>query len=312
MPKKDRLQEKDIEEILKKCKKLGFKEGTIQRIAEDHQAKTERTSKIQNVADLQATEPISLTRYRNSRFIMANPLFSCDQKKRIEPIEYYFFDNEGNERFVQVTANATYGMATQRDADLIRFAISKIGEIGQRTGHYPDTIEESAYGILKALGRNTTKRGYDCLREAIDRLSGHIIKTNAFTPDSKTIFQDNIAGFEWVEDEHHTIKKLRIRIPKRLIEAIREKGILVIDPLVVLERGSLKKRLLELVQVHMGTKSEWEIGLIKLIETLPYNDTPRRLKQEIKRCNLPYDLSFRKNNLKNEIIRFQLPQKSSI
>jgi Replication initiator protein A len=305
MPKKDYLQEKSIDVILETYKKLGVKEEYIQKIALEHQAKAQIASKNENFANIKAAEPICLTRYRNARSIMANPFFSCDQKKRIEPIEYRFFDSEGHERFVQVTANATYGMATQRDADIIRFAISKIGEIGQRTGHYPDTIEESAYALLKAIGKSNTKQNYTWLKGAIERLSGHTIKTNTFTSNSKTTFLDNIAGFEWVEDQNRAIQKLKVRLPKQLIEAIRNRGILIIDQTVIEESGSLKKRLLELVQVHMGTKSEWEIGLEKLKSIIPYNAESKYFKKELKRCNLPYEVTFRANSSKQQIIRFQ-------
>lgn len=305
MTKRTKLQDKNIDLLLETCKKFGVKEETIQKIEQNHQNQAQIASRKEKIADLKAVEPISLTRYRNARFIMANPLFSCDRKKRIEPIEYRFFDNEGQERFIQVTANATYGMATQRDADIIRFAISKIGEIGQQTDHYPDTIEETAYGILKALKRNTSRQGYDGLKEAIDRLSGHVIKTNTFTVNSKLVFMDNIAGFEWVEDENNNIQRLRIRLPKQLIDAIRERHILALDPLVIAESGSLKKRLLELVQVHMGSKNQWEIGLEKLKSILPYNREAKYLKKEIQRCNLNYKITFRTNSSKEQIICFQ-------
>jgi plasmid replication initiation protein len=305
MPKKERLQEKNIDKILETCQKFGLKEETIQKIALEHQTKAQTTSRKEKLANLKAVEPVCLTRYRNARFIMANPLFSCDQKKRIEPIEYRFFDSEGHERFVQVTANATYGMATQRDADIIRFAISKIGEIGQQTGHYPDTIEESAYAILKAIGKNNKKENYVWLREAVQRLSGHVIHTNTLTSDHKTIFLESIAGFEWVEHESRTIKKLKIRLAKRLINTIRDRGILAIDKSVIEESGSLKKRIFELVHVHMGTKNEWEIGLEKLKQIIPYNAESKYFKKEIKRCDLPYKLTFRTNSSKQQIIRFQ-------
>jgi plasmid replication initiation protein len=240
---------------------------------------------------------------------MANPLFSCDQKKRTEPIEYRFYDSEGHERFVQVTANATYGMATQRDADLIRFAISKIGEIGQQTGHYPDTIEESAYGILKEIGKSNVKQNYAWLRSAIQRLSGHTIHTNAFSSNSKEIFFENMADFRWIEDKDKKIKKLRIRLADFLIESIRERGILAIDRSIIEESGSFKKRLLEIIQVHMGTKNQWEIGLEKLSNIIPYEGETKHLKQEIKRCHLPYKLMFRTHSSKRQIISFQrLPE----
>jgi plasmid replication initiation protein len=305
MPKKDYLQDKNIDEILKTYKKLGLTEERIQKIILEHEATSQIVSRKENIANIKAVEPVCLTRYRNARFIMANPLFSCDQKKRIEPIEYRFYDSEGNERFVEVTANATYGMATQRDADIIRFAISKIGEIGQRTGHYPDTIEESAYAILKAIGKSDTKQNYIWLREAIKRLSGHTIYTNAFSSDSKTTFLDTIAGFEWVEDQNQAIKKLKIRLPKQLIEAIRDKGVLVIDQAVIEESGSLKKRILELVKVHMGEKKEWEIGLEKLKSIIPYTGTNKHLKEQINRRNLPYRITFRLNSSKQHIVRFE-------
>jgi hypothetical protein len=78
---------------------------------------------------------------------------------------------------------------------------------------------------------------------------------------------------------------------------------------VIEESGSLKKRIFELVHVHMGTKNEWEIGLEKLKHIIPYNAESKYFKKEIKRCDLPYKLTFRTNSSKQQIIRFQrLPE----
>jgi plasmid replication initiation protein len=299
------MRKKDINVVLEAGKKFRLQEKTMQQLERAEEAIVQKATRKTESANIKAIKPVCLTRYRNARFIMANPLFSCDRKKRTEPIRYRFFDSEGYERFVEVTADATYGMATQRDADIIRYAISKIGEIGQQTGYYPDTIEESSYALLKAIGKDDSKRDYDWLKEALERLSRHTIKTNAFTPDSKNIFLDNIAGFEWVENKDRQIKNLRIRVAKFLIEAIRNKGILVIDQAVIEESGSLTKRILELVQVHMGTKNEWEIGLEKLKSIIPYTGKNYHFKEQITRRNLPYKITFRNNSSKQQIVRFQ-------
>ena len=91
---------------------------------QEEQASQEQAEKNKNAFELACT-PISLSQVRSERHFMRYPLFSTDQKIRFQPIEYRSQDGT---RYVTVTANATYGMATQRDADILRYAISKLAE----------------------------------------------------------------------------------------------------------------------------------------------------------------------------------------
>ena len=132
-------------------------------LAELHQQRIERETREaqerQEAAEAplreQALElakvPVDLTRYRNERNLMMFPFCSTAKAKRVKSIRYTSADGK---RWLEVTANYEYGMAKIWDFDILRFALSKAGEISLRVGYFPSSVEFSGYEFLKALGRN--------------------------------------------------------------------------------------------------------------------------------------------------------------
>src|SRR5262245_30349728 len=85
-----------------------------------------------------ARKTIELTRYRSERNLMLYPFCSTSKKKRLKEIEYRSSDGK---RWLQVTANHNFGMVKIWDFDILRFALSKAGEIARVTGHFPSFVE---------------------------------------------------------------------------------------------------------------------------------------------------------------------------
>jgi plasmid replication initiation protein len=98
--------------------------------------------------------------YRNDQHIMRYPLFTTSKIKRFDPIEYEFIDKNGDRRFITVTANAKYGMADQRDADILRYALTKMGEVFLKTGYAAPYVKVSPYELLRGIGKDAGVKGY--------------------------------------------------------------------------------------------------------------------------------------------------------
>ena len=92
---------------------------------------------------------VDLTRYRNERNLMLFPFCSTAKAKRIKSIRYSSADGR---HWLEVTANYEYGMAKIWDFDILRFALSKAGEVALQVGYFPASVEFSGYECLKALG----------------------------------------------------------------------------------------------------------------------------------------------------------------
>ncbi|MFN9959195.1 MAG: hypothetical protein ACK55I_39385, partial [bacterium] len=96
-----------------------------ERLQKEKSQEQHRKTMQERAMELSRASDLTPTVYRNDHHIMRFPIFSTSQGKRLEPIHYEFTDRQKNRRFLTVTANATYGMADQRDGDIIRYVITK-------------------------------------------------------------------------------------------------------------------------------------------------------------------------------------------
>jgi plasmid replication initiation protein len=239
-----------------------------------------------------AKTPVDLTRYRNERNLMLFPFCSTSKAKRIKKIHYVSADTH---RWLEVTANYDYGMAKIWDFDILRFAISKAGEIALQVGYFPPYVDFTGYECLKALGRITNAgKSYIWLEEALDRLTSTTYKGNIFREDEKHSETFTLINVEYVRDEKKRIEKIRVHFNQRIRESAKLRGLLVIDPAVLHEEAGIKKRLLELVAVSKGKESSWAVGLERLQAMCAHEGTLKRFKYELKQYNLPWKVSFSK------------------
>ncbi|MEI2806293.1 MAG: replication initiator protein A [Albidovulum sp.] len=209
-----------------------------------------------------AKSPVDLTRYRNERNLMLFPFCSTSKAKRIKSIKYSSADGK---RWLEVTANYKYGMAKIWDFDILRFALSKAGEIALKIGYFPSSIEFSGYECLKALGRNPRSgSNVEWIKEGLTRLcltgySGNIFRENEKITEIFTLIKASYT------DQAGKLERINISFDERLVESVRySKGLLVIDPNLIREEAGIKKRLLELVAVSIGKESTWTVGLERL------------------------------------------------
>lgn len=239
-----------------------------------------------------AKSPVDLSRYRNERNLMLFPFCSTAKAKRVKGIRYVSADGK---RWLHVTANHDYGMAKIWDFDILRFALSKAGEIALQVGYFPASVEFSGYECLKALGRNPESgSNLKWVKEGLRRLcltgySGNIFRENEKITEIFTLIKASYT------DQSGKLERINISFDERLVESVRySKGLLVIDPNLIREEAGIKKRLLELVAVSIGKEATWTVGLERLQAMCAHEGELKGFKRQLKEYELPWGVSFSK------------------
>jgi plasmid replication initiation protein len=132
---------------------------------------------------------------RDQRDTMERPFFSLAKKPRLNPIQYQV----GNV-WVEVSANAQFGMATIWDADILIWASTQVTEALDRGLKPSRKIKFHPYNLLRSIRRSTGGADYTRLRAALERLTHTAVRTNIRT-DGKEKF----ASFHWLESWTETI-----------------------------------------------------------------------------------------------------------
>jgi plasmid replication initiation protein len=112
---------------------------------------------------------------RDDKEAMSVPLVSLAKGKRTTPIEWR---SSNGERYVRVTANATHGMATIWDFDVILWAVSQLNEAVNKDLPVSPEIRFQPYDMLRSIGREVGGKDYAELEAALNRLAGTLVETN--------------------------------------------------------------------------------------------------------------------------------------
>ena len=278
-----------------------------QRIEREAREAQERQEAIEAPLREQALElakaPVDLTRYRNERNLMMFPFCSTAKAKRVKGIRYASADGK---RWLEVTANYDYGMAKIWDFDILRFALSKAGEVALQVGYFPPYVEFTAYECLKAIGRDAKAgKNYLWIEEAFDRLVSTTYKGNIFKEDESRSEVFTLINVEYLKNQKGQVDKIRMNFNHRIQESAKLRGLLAIDNMVFHEEAGIKKRLLELVTVSMGKERSWTVGLERLQALCAHDGQPKEFKRQLKGYELPWKLSFSKGVNRNEKVTFE-------
>ena len=250
-------------------------------------------------------QPIEITRYRNERNLMLYPFCSVSKRKRLKTIDYKSSDGK---RWLKVSANYEKGMVKIWDFDILRFALSKAGEVKFITEHFPEYVDFTAYECLKSLGKKIGSTQYEWIVEALGRLGSTFYNGNIFRESEKEIDGFTIMSYRFIKDENDKIEHIRIIFNSHLIESVRNNsGLLSIDPSVIVEKSGIKKRLLELVKTSIGKSNEWTVGLDRLHKMCASEDVLKDFKRRIKGFDLPWEVVFSKTRSgKGENLTFKI------
>jgi Replication initiator protein A len=234
---------------------------------------------------------IELSAYRNERNLMLFPFCSTSKRKRLSSIEYKTVDGR---RWLEVSASAKHGMAKIWDFDVLRFALSKAGEIARVDGCiFPPYVDFTACECLKAIGRNDSGASLIWFEEALVRLSTTAYRGNIFRENEKITSIFTLIEVDFLKKDGK-IDRIRIKFNERLIESARySRGLLEINSDVINEISGIKKRLLELVKTSKGTDPIWTVGLERLQAMCAHEGVLKGFKRELNsyQC-LPWMVSF--------------------
>jgi plasmid replication initiation protein len=124
--------------------------------------------KLTAVAVINGSVPVC-----QAQILMSYPFFSLAKAPRLKPIDY-----SSHKAMVHVAADGASTIPTIWDADILIWAASQVVH-GQNTRQPTSRrIKARPYDILCFLGRGRSKRNYDRLRNALDRLKGARITTS--------------------------------------------------------------------------------------------------------------------------------------
>src|SRR5690606_41824964 len=102
---------------------------------------------------------------RDAQDLMAYPFFSLAKSRRTAPIDFH-----SGPVTVRVEGTGAHGIATIWDADILIWAASQIVEACDAGLRPSRRMSATPYEILRFIGRGTSRRDYQRLRAALDRL----------------------------------------------------------------------------------------------------------------------------------------------
>ena len=237
---------------------------------------------------------------------MEHPLFSLSKKIDLRKLEYKK-DN------VSVTiAPSTYGLPTIFDKDVLLYCGSLLMDQINQGNIPPKTLRISSHDLLVATNRPTNGKGYELLKNALDRLRGASIKTNIKTNKRETTRAFGlIESYEIIESSRvkNRMIRLEITLSDWFYNSILGKEVLTINRDYFRLAKPVERRIYEIARKHCGRSEEWKIGLDKLKEkTGSTSSLPKFryfIKQIEKTNHLPDYTIFLSNN---DIVHFRLRQ----
>jgi plasmid replication initiation protein len=232
---------------------------------------------------------------------MEHPLFTLSTKPDTNIRSY-----EHNGNTVTIIPSAI-GLATIHDKDILIYCISQL-MAGINRGQEPSNIIRfKAHDLLVSTNRQTDGDGYKRLNQALDRLSGALIKTNIKTNneiiddrfhilDSATIIRENPI------DETSRMVEIKIKLSDWLYNAVLGKEVLSINQQYFRLRKPIERRIYEIARKHCGNQKKWHIGLKNLHKKVGSSGNVRLFKQAVKHIiennHLPdYSLHFDGDNI---------------
>jgi plasmid replication initiation protein len=229
------------------------------------------------------------------------------KNKRTVPIEWKSSDGE---RWVQVTANATHGMATIWDVDVLIWAVSQINAAVEAGHPTSPEITFQPYDMLKSIGRDTGGKGYAELEAALNRLAGTLIETNIRGASLR-----RKAGFHLLEGwEHDTdaatghSKGVKIILPRWLYEGVAtHRDVLAIAPAYFDLTSGIARWLYRLARRHAGKQAMgWRFTMKGLHDrsgsTQPLNQFAKDVRKAIAKGVPEYRLDILRGQLGDEVV----------
>ena len=230
--------------------------------------------------------------FKDDMASMEHPIFTLSKKTDMRFLEY-----KNGDLTVSIIPSGL-GLPTIFDKDVLLYCMSlMMAEIN--VGRIPPkTLRISCRDFLVSTNRRTDGDDYIRLKQALDRLTGVLIKTNI-----KTNKREQTSAFGILESydiiESSKVKnrmvRLEITVSDWFYNSVIGKEVLTISRDYFLLGKPIERRLYEIARKHCGSSPQWKIGLDKLMQKTGSSDTLRKFRlrlKEIAQDNHLPDYSF--------------------
>ena len=191
---------------------------------------------------------------------MEHPIFSLSKKPDLKVRRY---DNGG--KWAEVRPSIK-GLATVFDRDILIYCISQLVAAMNDGREITQRLRLRAHDLLVATNRDTSGRGYEQLREALERLQGTQIATNIINGGKEIfdVFSLIDRGRIVRETRDGRMQEVEITLSDWVFQAVEAQEVLTLDRRYFQLAKPLERRLYELARKHVGQQDSFKIGLDKL------------------------------------------------
>lgn len=240
--------------------------------------------------------------FKDDMASMEYPLFTLSKRPDMRILRYVNGDTS-----IEMQPSA-YGLPSMMDKDILLYCASVVmNKINQ--GEYPpQTIRLSLHDVLVATNRHACGKGYKFIKQALNRLTGCMLKTNIKTgKTSQGKMFHLIESSEYLESEYVKDRMVGVEITLSdwFYNSLIAKEVLTINKDYFRLRSPLERRIYEIARkhhTHMKKSKHWTISLENLRLKSGYTASLKHFKQAIKKIcssnHVPdYSLSLDTKNL---------------
>jgi plasmid replication initiation protein len=249
---------------------------------------------------------------RDDREGMSVPLVSLSKSKRTAPIEWRSPDGE---RFVNVTANHTHGMATIWDMDVLIWAVSQINRAFDAGEPVSRALRFHPHDMLKAIGREVGGDHYAALEEALRRLKGTTVETNIRSPSKRRAHMFGLLD-DWTHDIDPKTGRSRgmtLTLPQWVYDGVvQHRDVLAISPRYFDLTSGIARWLYRLARRHAGKQATgWRFTMTTLHarsgSTQPLKEFARGVRAVVAAQDVPeYRLDLLRGQTGEELVSMVL------
>lgn len=245
---------------------------------------------------------------RDAQDLMAHPFFSLGKSRRTLPIDF-----RAGSVTVRVEGTHEHGIATIWDADILIWAASQIVEARDAGIATSRLIRATPYEILRFIGRGTSRRDYQRLKAALDRLQTTSVATSIRETSGRRLHRFSWIN-EWKELAAADGRPLGIELilPDWFYAGVLDRAlVLTIDRAYFRLTGGIERWLYRLVRKHGGHQPEgWQFDFRHLHRksgsAARYSDFALDLRALVARQSLPgYQLDIVRMEPSTELLAFR-------
>lgn len=209
---------------------------------------------------------------------MEHPIFALSTKPDLNIRNY---EHNGNSVTI---APSAHGLATIYDKDILIFAISQIMEAKNTGKPYSKEVSFNAKDFLRFANRMTNGRGYEGLRDAMQRLRGTTITTDIITGGMEQTETFGLIDKSRVRRQlkDGTITDWGVTLSDWLFNAIEANEVLTLHPDYFRLRKPLERRVYEIVRKHCGAQKNWKISVSLLLKKTGSQTSLKKFRQLLK------------------------------